>query len=81
MCNLTMAGLLTGPSPGLLEESVITGQAGNLFNGIDSEPLRTTQLRAQSRIRTGFPIEPAGMIPGTGTIVRRKITKKRLFTQ
>ena len=52
-----MAGLLTGPCSGLLEESVIAGVTGNLFNGIDSEPLRTTQLRAQFRIPTGFPIE------------------------
>ena len=55
-----MAGLLTGPGPGLLEESVIAGVTGNLFNGIDSEPFRTTQLRAQFRIPTGFPIELAG---------------------
>ena len=40
-----------------------------------------TQLRAQSRIRTGFPIEPAGKIPGMGTIVRCKNTKKRGFYQ
>ena len=76
-----MAGLLTGPGSGLLEDSVTAGSAGRLFNGIDSEPLRMTQLRAQSRIRTGFPIEPAGKIPGMGTIVRCKNTKKRGFYQ
>ena len=61
MCNWTMAGLLTGPGSGLL----IPG--GD--NGIDSEPFRTTQLRAQFRIRTGFPIEPAGKDPGRSTII------------
>ena len=31
--------------------------------------LRTSQLRAQFRIHTGFPIEPAGKDPGPGTII------------
>ena len=74
-----MAGLLTGPGPGLLEESVIAGVTGNLFNGIDSEPLRTTQLRAQFRIPTGFPIELAGKTPGRSTILWCKDTKKDSF--
>ena len=76
-----MAGLLTGPGPGLLGGSVIAGLTGNLSNGIDSEPFRTSQLRAQSRTCTGFPIEPAGKIPGPGTIVRCKSTKKRRIYQ
>jgi hypothetical protein len=42
---------------------------------MDSKPLRTTQLRAQFRIHTGFPIEPAGKIPGCGTILRCKDKK------
>ena len=62
MCNWTMAGLLTGPGSGLL-----IPREGN--NGRDSEPFRTTQLRAQFRIHTGFPIEPAGKDPGPGTII------------
>ena len=64
-----MAGLLTGPGSGLLEESVIAGVTGNLFNGIDSEPLRTTQLRAQFRSPTGLPIELAGKTHGRSTIL------------
>ncbi len=74
-----MAGLLTGPGSGLLEESVIAGVTGNLFNGIDSEPLWTTQLRAQFRIPTGFPIELAGKTPGRSTILWCKDTKKDSF--
>lgn len=30
---------------------------------LGSEPLKVTQLRPQSRIRTGFPIKPFGKIP------------------
>ena len=71
-----MAGLLTGPGPGLLEESVMAGVTGNLFNGIDSEPFWTTQLRAQFRTFTGFPFE-APPARGVHTFVRRKDTKKR----
>ena len=65
-----MAGLLTGPGPGLLEESVMAGMTGNLFNGIDSEPFWTTQLRAQFRIPTGFPIELA---PSSGAKIRKNL--------
>ena len=43
---------------------------------MDSEPLRVTQLRAQSRIYTGFPIKFAGKITGQNTIIRCKVTKK-----
>lgn len=48
---------------------------------LDSEPLRVTQLRAQSRILTGFPIKPSGKIPGQGTIIRCKVTKNVRFGQ
>ena len=75
-----MAGLLTGPGSGLLEESVMAGLTGNLFNGNDSEPFRTSQLRAQFRIRTGFPFEPAGKDPGQGTIIWNKDKKKAAIT-
>ena len=47
---------------------------------MDSEPFRTTQLRAQFRIRTGFPIEPAGKDPGRGTIIWYKDKKKAAIT-
>ena len=53
MLNLTVAGLLTSPGPGLLG-GIKPPMAS------DSEPLRMTQLRAQSRIRTGFPFKDGG---------------------
>ena len=52
--NLTVAGLLASPGPGLLEARL---------QWHPSEPFRMIQLRAQPRIRTGFPFESAGAIP------------------
>ena len=70
MLDLTTAGLLTSPGPGLLK-----GPWDPQWHLIQSR-LRITQLRAQSRFRTGFPIKPAGENPGAGAVVWRKDTKK-----
>ena len=70
MCNWTMAGLLTGPGSGLLIPE-------GTMAWIQSR-LRTTQLRAQFRIHTGFPIEPAGKDPGRSTIISTQRYKKKL---
>lgn len=48
---------------------------------LDSEPLRTTQLRAQSRICTGFPIELAGKTPDESTLIRCEVSKSEGFYQ
>lgn len=62
MLNLTVAGLLTSPSPGLLE--------ADASMATDSGLLRMTQLRAQFRNRTGFPIKLAGETPGRSTTIQ-----------
>lgn len=67
--NLTVAGLLTSPGSGLLKAKNFNGiRFGTFYRG--------TQLRAQSRIHTGFPIESAGNAPGRDTTIHCENTKK-----
>lgn len=54
-----MAGLLTSPGTGLLEATELQWLS-------DSVPLWITQLRAQFRPLTGFPIKPAWRNVRTG---------------
>ena len=63
MHNLIMAGLLT--SPGLKPSQRALQRASPMANR--QRPLRMTQLRAQSRIHTVFPIKLAGRKSPPGT--------------
>ena len=68
-----MAGLLTSPSARAFSKETRPSMAKN------AALIRMTQLRAQSRNYTGFPIKFARETSGQSTIIRHKGTKTVLF--